>query len=117
MVPKGGEPAANMVDSQDSLRRRDVSGTYSPGSIIGASWYSATGEETPPRINESTFCMHNETRQVSPLYSPMNDKTCEKKTQYSLRASFHCLLSGNRKSDHFAFQKIFSIKYRNLNIF
>lgn len=45
--------------SQDSMRRRNVWRMYFPGSIVGASWYSATWEETPPHTNESTFRKHN----------------------------------------------------------
>lgn len=59
MVPKGGEPAVNMMGFQDGLRRRNCVEDVLPRLHHQNFWYSATWEEALPSINESTFCTHS----------------------------------------------------------
>ena len=72
-----------------------------------SNWYSATGEETPPGINESTFRVHSGPDRFYHFTVMLMTKLFFKPTNSS-RASFYFLpLSGERRSDHFAFQKMF----------
>ena len=74
MVPKGGEPAANMMGSQERWRRRTRWEEGVPPLLHRRSnWYRATGRNSTQH-KWVTFGPHAQwARQVSPPYSSMSE--------------------------------------------